>query len=216
MESVIEQVLKDRRVQFVGIILGTFVVAVFIWWGYSSYRESVNERAQQSLAIQLEAFERTRDDQNANAQAWAVIANMFERSYKEHASSDLAPFFMVFQAEALLRSGDRPQAIVLLDTAVRAMGKKAPLYWLYATKLGVVRLDSDQNDVHEQGKKDLMALAENGRNPHRGLAWYYLWHHAWVFHDTQMADLAMTKLQAFQRQGSQLGMLAKEKAECMV
>lgn len=210
MQTLAQIVIRDRRFQMLAVIIGAFTLSGLAWWGYHSYRTSLNERAQSSLMQQLEIFEKTRASKEPTKQAWLDLAASCESEYKKHASSDLAPFFKTFQSQALLEAGDRDQAIATLDVAYKAMGKQAPLSSLYATKLALMRFDSDKTEEHEQGRAELQALADDRHNSHRGMAWYALWYDAWVRNDQRTALAAYQQLMSFGQQ-SPYAQLAQQK-----
>lgn len=211
MQTFAHMIIRDRRFQMLAVIVGAFALTGLAWWGYQSYRTSLNERAQVAFMQQVELFEKTRTAKETTPQAWRNFATDLGCAYQKHASSDLGPFFKTLQAQAFLEAGDREQAISTLAQAYNAMGKKSPLSYLYATKLALMRFDSEKTEVHEQGKQELQALADDRHNPHRGMAWYGLWHDAWVRNDQQAATAAYQQLVAFGQQGSHYAQLAQQK-----
>ena len=190
----------DARVKFVVILVGVGLVAGLTWWGYSSYRGTVNEKAQLALAVRLDQFEKVVAAKDATAEQWQAIAQGLSADFSEHKSSDLAPFFLTFEAEALHRAGKAADAIALLNKALDQMGAGNPLYYLYKIKAVLLAQDT----------KQLQELAADVRNPHRGYALYEVWYQAWVAGDREAADAALTKLMAL---GGQWAMLAQSQQE---
>jgi hypothetical protein len=175
---------RDARVKLVLLLVGLGVAIGLTWWGYSFYRRSMNEKAQLALALPLEQFEKLAAEKQTAAASWEALAQEFETAYQEHRSSDLAPFFLTFEADSLVRAGKTDAAVTLLDTALAAMGSSNPLYYLYKIKLAILT----------QNKALMQELAADVHNPHRGYALYELWHQAWVAEDREVADQAYAKL----------------------
>lgn len=213
MNMMVKHALRDTRIQLVMGLLTFVVVAALSWFLYSSYRNRVNEQAQFAFSLQLENLERMRQDKAVDKQMWESAAQGLAQVYQEHASSDLAPFYMTSEADALLQAGKTAEAIQLLEKALQAMGSSNPLYYLYKIKLQVIRLGSDDAAIREEGHRELKTLAEDVHNPHRGYAWYQLWHQAWVTGDEAGVEEALAKLSAYQGQGGQWGQLAQAKME---
>lgn len=190
----------DARVKFVVILVGVGVVAGLTWWGYSTYRVTVNEKAQLALAVRLDQFEKVAAAKDAAAEQWQAVAQGLSTDFNEHKSSDLAPFFLTFEAEALHRAGKAADAIALLNKALDTMGVSNPLYYLYKIKAVLLAQDAQQ----------LQELAADVHNPHRGYALYEVWHQAWVAGNREAAAAALTKLMAL---GGQWAMLAQSQQE---
>lgn len=190
----------DARVKLVAALLGGALIAGLVWWGYSSYRHTVNEKAQLALALRLDQFEKVGASKDATAEQWSTVAQDFATEYREHASSDLAPFFLTFEAEALQRAGKGQEALEILNKATHAMGSSHPLYYLYKTKAVILAQDTAQ----------LQELAADVHNPQRGYALYELWYQAWVAGNREAADAAFTKLAAA---GGQWAALAQSQQE---
>lgn len=213
MNMMVKHALQDNRVRLVGSLLLCVVAASLGWFLYNSYRTRINEQAQFAFSLQLENLERMRHAKAVDKQAWESAAQSLAQAYQEHSSSDLAPFYLAFEADAALQAGKTAEAIALLEKALHAMGSSSPLYYLYKIKLQVIRLGADDAAIREEGHRELKTLAEDVHNPHRGYAWYQLWHQAWVTGDEAVAEEALAKLSAYQGQGGQWGQLAQSKME---
>lgn len=209
MDVMIKHTLRDVRVQAAIGIVGFLAIAGGSWLLYKNYRVNVNERAQLAFAMRWEQFEKAR--QENQQQAWDNIEAGFAQAYHEHSSSDLAPFYLVFQAESAAHAGNFAEAIKLLEKAVASMGSSDSLSYLYNIKLNSMRLSADDASTQTEGLAGLRALAEDAQNPHRSFAWYQLWHHAWVQGDVESAQAAYEKLSTVQGQDAQWASLAQAK-----
>jgi len=193
-----ETIVHDRRVLYGmgGIVLGVLIVGGGYWF-HRHRTEQYNQDAQVAFSYHLERMDLLSTNTSAQAGDWTALEESFGVEYSRYKDSSLGPYFRAFQSEAALRAGDREQAIALLAEAVRAMGSAAPLYYLYMVKLGVMQLDSHNEQHHESGMHDLLQLAQDTCNPYQGLAWYHLWHYAWVKGDSALIQRAYAKLQSF-------------------
>lgn len=199
MEHGIETVLQNRSVQIAMLLVcGVALAGGGIWWGYSYYATARNRKAQLIFAEQLDQLERMRMNPEATPDMWNMVEQGFNRAYQANKSSSLAPYLLAGEADAVMHEGDQDRAIALLDTAVSQMRHVPALYYLYAIKLGTMRLDATDNSVREQGRRELLSYAQDTKNPYQGLAWYYLWVHAWSSGDADLYQLASTKLKSFQ------------------
>lgn len=213
MQIAVKHALRDTRVQLaLGVVVSLGVVGLG-WYVYRSYRARINEQAQFSFSMQLENLEALRQDPSVDKQMWESLERDFAKSYQEHASSDLAPFYCTSQAETAWKTGNHQEALGLMEKAVQQMGSSHPLYYLYKTKLQVMRLACEDNVIKEEGKRELQALAADIHNTNRGYAWYQLWHHAWVADNTAEAEEAFAKLSAQQGQGAQWREIAQAKID---
>lgn len=138
------------------------------WFGYSFYRSHVNARAQEALAHCLDEYERA--IHLGEAHAWREVEIAGSEGYKFHESSDVAPFFLTLQADALLAQGKAQEGLDLLKKAVKSMSKRSPLYYFYATKAALVERDVT-------GSPELLReLSQDVKNSQRDMALYYLGH----------------------------------------
>lgn len=198
MREAVISLVHERRFW---IAVTTLVIAVTIawfgWWGYSAFAIARDRRAQLAFVEQLDQFDAIRANPDADPIAWEALEIGFARGYVDHSSSSLAPFFLAFQAEALIHKGLHDEALKLMDKAVAGMRSGSDVYYLYATKRAVMRLDSATAEVSAQGKRELLDLAQNSNNSSQGLAWYHLLQYAIVHNDEDLRKLAHSKLQIY-------------------
>lgn len=198
MKDVGMSLVHERRLWIA--ITALSLAALFVlagWWGYNQYAQARDRRAQLAFVEQLERFEAMRINPDADAVSWEALERGFARGYVDHSTSSLAPFFLAFQAEVLIRKGLRDEALIIMDQAVAAMPKNTDITNLYAVKRAVMRLDSDRPEMSAQGKRDLLDLAQDVRNSSQGLAWYHLLEYAIVQRDEDLRKLAHNKLQIY-------------------
>lgn len=90
-----------------------------------------------------------------------------------HKSSSLYPFFLAFQADALIRLGKLVEAAEQLDSALAAMDKRNPLYYLYALKTALVNIDTKDATREQRGRVLLDSLSTDVANPLQEMALVY-------------------------------------------
>jgi len=212
-QTMLDSLMNDQRIWWgVGLLVLGAGVAGAGWWGYQRYAATQNQQAQWALAQQVERFETIAQSETSDAAVWRELEQSFEKGFEEHRRSSLAPLFRAYQAEAAFRAGDPVHACELLTMAVDAMGKSYPLYFAYATKLHVWQLDTPEDKFPDRSShdplapgtalhphfaaiQDLKALAQDGKNPDPGLAWYHLWQYGLVHNDHDLTSMAAAKLQ---------------------
>jgi hypothetical protein len=210
---------KEYRHWILGAALGLVVSigASLFWWGYRSYRTTIEQQAQLALVTQMELVERARGHAETTAAMWEDIAGQLQRAYEAHASSSLAPFFKVYRADALIHAAQALQAseqgaqhdssaqlqraaLAELEHAVRELRKqKNTYYYLYAMKYAALLLDMGDLDnpaSHEQGKRLLLDCAQDAQNPCSAMAWYYLWEYANDVRDAELLAMVTPKMRA--------------------
>jgi hypothetical protein len=208
MQNRILLLMSDRRFILAMLsVAGLGLATGGVWLAYKHHATTRDSKAQLIFAEQLEQFEHIRMNPDATIEMWESIDQGFAQGYNTHSNASLAPYFLAYEADAALHVGNRNRAIELLEKAIKKMGAASPLYYLYAIKLGMIRLESCDRATSEQGRRDLLTYGQETRNPYQGLAWYQLWLYAWMAHDTELSSLAMTKLKAF----AQWEHLAREK-----
>lgn len=164
------------------LLMGALAVLVTLglWWGYSQFAGQKEKDAQKTLASCIELY-----DQAAGASEtsipWSTVETACKRAYDEYAQSALAPYFLSYQAEALIKQNKNDEAITVMTQMMNSMSKSSPLYNIYATKLALMQIDSADSAIHAQGLKRIEELAADSKNEQRDEALYYVglyyWHH---------------------------------------
>lgn len=187
--------MNGRRIVIAGgLVVTALLVAGGAWWWHGCRCEAKNRKAQMAFSEDLKKFDTLKRDPKTQSAAWDDVQKSFGRDYEQYADSSLAPYFLAFQSEATARTGNHAEAVILLERAIEKMGNTAPLYYLYAVKLATLIIESPE--TAERGRKELLALANDRKNPYQGLAWYQLWYYAWTANDKELVTMAHAKLQA--------------------
>lgn len=176
------------------ILIGA-VVAIALGaalFGYGVYNRRYEEASFQLFAQNLEEYERM--DQSAKKEDWASIALLFKMGHTQYKSSVLAPLFLAYQAQALLKQNNTQEAITVMDQAVYGMKKSSPVYGLYKAKLALMKVDSTDSNIHDAGIVLLTELAQDSSNKSSDIAAYYLGLHYWDAKDVAKAKETWEKL----------------------
>ena len=172
MISVVQDFLADKRIQYAVFILLLAGVLSIGWFGYRRYQQGKEQSAFKEFSETGDAYARITTLADAEGQL-KDSERAFLAGAQAHRSSVLYPFFLAFQADTLLRLGKIREAAVQLETAVKAMDQQHPLYYLYALKAALVKIDTLDATFEKQGRDELDKLAKNVANPLQDMALYY-------------------------------------------
>lgn len=170
MSSAVKDMLLGRRE-----ITLLFVALAFLGLGvlgYRYYRSRVEQAAYKELAEAIDEYSRMTTFA-ADDSKLAETERAFAAGAEEHRSSVLYPFFIAFQADALIRQGNLTEGAQLLDKAIDAMDAQHSLYHLYALKAALVKIDTKDAALEKRGRDQLNLLASNVANPLQDMALYY-------------------------------------------
>lgn len=163
--------------------------------GYYSYRWYTNNKNSAAHALfsqNLEELERVMQD--GKQEDWASIQTLFKLGYDQYPKSSLAPYFLAYQAEALIKQGELEQAISTMHKAVDQMPSNSPVLGLYKTKVALMELDSANTDTQKTGLESLHAIAQHAGSTAQDVAAYHLGLYYWVKNDTAQAKHVWTAL----------------------
>ena len=169
MLSAVQDIFSDKRVYYAGLIT-IFIGALTLgWFGYDWYRKGREQVAYKELAESIDSYSRIMGGQTDLLDS----ERAFAAGAKNNSSSVLYPFFLSFQADTLIRQGKLVDGASLLDKAVSSMNTQHPLYYLYALKAALVKIDTQDATLEKQGRSDIDALASSKANPLKDMALYY-------------------------------------------
>jgi len=154
-------------------ILGGIGSGFLLYRVYVVYRE---QAAQNALAQYVQEYYQIEDGQQAD---WQRMAELFQLGSEQQSNSYLAPYFLLFQVEALLRENKKEEALTVMDKLVEK-SVHSPLLPLFKTKSALIKLDELDEVVQKSGLEELEELAENKKNKFRDTAQFYLGSYYWV------------------------------------
>lgn len=180
MESLFDyrKLLQDRntRIYIAVFILG--IVGVGGYYAYSWHSNNVQKLAQKAFSESLEVYKQAlsldfakevpeKDRQNL----WAEAEIAFKTGYQQNKSSTLAPFFLAYEAQALLKQNKLDQAYEALSDGLKKIPSSSPFSYLYQVTQALIEID--KQDV-QKGVDSLEKLTKDKNNPLKDMAVFYL------------------------------------------
>lgn len=163
--------MKYARALF-GIVVGVALLGS-AYWGYFSYKTSQEKQAQKILSECIEQFERA-SYPGSMGSLWPSVEMACQLGYEQHSSSSLAPYFLAYEADALLAQKKDNEAIAVMGNMMNLLSSDSPLYDMYATKYALMQLDAADEKTHVDGLNALQALGSKESNKQKDIALYYL------------------------------------------
>ena len=180
------------------LIIGLCIVLTtaggfFFYRLYVVYRE---QTAHKMFNTNMQAYKQALKDTDVE---WQSVAEMFEQGHNKNTNSYLAPYFLSFQVEALLKQGKKEEALTVLDTIINKLSN-SPLLPLFKMKHALVRIDLEDSAHQQAGVKELESLIREKKNPYRDVALFYLGRYYWATDQVAQAQQVWQQLVDEQRQ----------------
>lgn len=203
---------KDATQNSIMLIIGFAVGLILLggFYGYRWYRTNQEEIAQRVFSQSVQEYERVLKE--GKAQDWASVETLFKIGYSQYSHAALAPFFLVYQAQAMIKQDKTVQAHELLSQAVNAMSPSSVLYPLFKIKLALMTMETNAQEAVAQ----LQLLADDTSSHFSDAAAYYLGEYYWIHNDHLHAKEAWQKMIDATKTDKKLGqspwaLLAQEK-----
>lgn len=142
------------------------------WFGYSWYVRRYEQVAHKDLAESIDEYHR-KLYLSIGQQEWQDIEVAFATGASRHKSSKLYPYFLAYQADALIHQAKYTEAIEVMNKMLKSLSSKQPLYYLYAIKRALMKIDAG-DVMQKEGLAELEQLAQNTENPFQEMALYRL------------------------------------------
>lgn len=191
LHNAYDYVLKYKKEAI--LIIGICLAFIALGIGYSFYRSGVQKKAQKSFAHSLKFFdarvntpESKQEDIldldselfTTEKEKWTKVEAEFKKGYQNNKSSGIAPFFLAYQSEALLNLGKLNDAIDVLKNAVKMMDSSSAKTY-YEVKLALMKLDSGNSDMINEGLNTLKTISLEEKNSAHAMVLYRLGEHFW-------------------------------------
>ncbi|TET06952.1 tetratricopeptide repeat protein [Candidatus Dependentiae bacterium] len=173
------------------IILMLILLGATGFWCYRWWQRQQEAITQKALSECLYAYQAAFQDKD---ESWANVTMLFNVGYEQHSSSSLAPYFLIFYADALFKQGKRNEALEKFDEAIKIVPSDSPLLFLYKTKRALIQMDDEEHTGRDEGLQELKLLAENEENKNRDMALYYLGLYYWAQDNVKEAQAIWQKL----------------------
>lgn len=197
LDAVKEEFLGSKYTKIIVVAVVVTLVSVGGYLGYRWYIQQREERAQLVFAAAVELAQqalKSESDQQAGNVTWQDVEMAFKIGYDQNQRSYLAPYFLAFQAEALLRQQRQEEALGLMNEVLSQLSKSDQLYDQYYIKRACIKLDSTDEQAKKQGLDELKAIAEKKNSLFQEPAQYYLGEYYWATQQFDQARDAWLKL----------------------
>lgn len=172
-----QDLLNDKRIKYLSILLLIGGLLLAGWFGYKWYVDRYEQAAYKDLSESIDGYNKVLS--NPSPEKWVDVEQAFEVGSKRHSKSVLYPYFLAFEADALIHQNKKEQAITVMNDMLGRLSNKQPLYYLYAIKRALIKVDSADTNVQQEGEKELAALSSDASNPIRDMALYHAGLDAW-------------------------------------
>ncbi len=173
MIPVVHDIMSDKRLYYGALFVVGLGLVTGGWFGYRWFQASKERAAYKDLAESIDSYERVTTLADSETEL-KDSERAFRVGAEAHRSSVLYPFFLAFEADTLIRLGKGNEAAAQLDKAVKAMDQQHPLYYLYALKAALVKIDTQDATLEKEGRASLDTLASSAANPLQDMALYYV------------------------------------------
>jgi len=191
LNSILDPLIAQKHFVLSGIVVLLAVVGSLVT--YKVHVTSREQAAQKTFSECLEEYYKIMNGDKS--EQWQEVERAFALGYERHKSANLAPYFLAFQAEALVQQKKQPEAIALMDTLLSSLSHSSPLYANYATKRALMKLDlADDAEYQKIGLQELTLLAHDKNNNAKDLALFYLGYYFWSNNDFAGAKKEWTEL----------------------
>lgn len=153
------------------IALGVCAAGVAGVYFYADYRQQRIQAAQFDFAQCYQHYKQAQTGKDAD---WSEVEFLSAAGYKQHAATQIGRYFKALESEAQFEQGKTADALATLESLVNVLDAKNPFYYIYAMKLALMRLATNDEAQKDQGMASLQALAADQNNKQRDEALYYL------------------------------------------
>jgi hypothetical protein len=194
-EMTIGRLVRDiSHGKYVKEMIIIFVIIIGFFGGTYLYRlwNVSNERiAQKAFMECLHEYQRVLA---GSEEGWQEVAMVCELGYQKYKSAYIAPFFLAVQADALIMDGKQDQALTIMNQMINALLPSNKLIELYKTKRALIKLDSEDTALQQEGREELSNLAYDAGNIYADQAYYYLGYDHWIHDRIEQARLVWQQL----------------------
>lgn len=114
--------------------------------------------------------------------------------YERHSSTNIGPFFLGLQADALIMDNKKQEALELVSQMIDIFSSANPVANLYKTKRALLKLDSTNIAMQREARQELQVLAYDQNNKNADQAYYYLGYDHWINNNVDQAQKVWQEL----------------------
>jgi len=186
---------KQRAVytKYASMTLGAATIVVGLFFGYRWY---VVYREREAQAVLADYIHKAQVDSDTSL---AAMEALFQEGAQKQSGSYLEPYFLVFQANTLIKEGKLDDAVSIMEKAIARMSKDNVLLPLFEIKRALMQLDSSIEANNQAGSQKLKELAYDVKNRYADMALFFLGHHYWSVDNLEEAKKVWQELIEMQR-----------------
>lgn len=174
---------NDKSTQ---IFLLVALLAAVGYGGFRVYKWRIAQRESKAHTMFSESMQLYMKAQSGQEQ-WDDVAGAFSLGYEQNSSSQIAPFFKLFQADSLMQAGQKQEGDQLMESAISELPKNSPFADLYKIKSALLNLDSKDETIKNKSLETLEKISTN-TCAGQSLALYYLGSYYWQQGDVKKAQ----------------------------
>jgi hypothetical protein len=159
----------DKLSHYSMIAVGAIIFFVILFYAYQWYVVSREQTVQKIFSEQVIEFKKAHSPE----QLESMVVDC-KSGHDQYASSRLAPYFTAYEVDALLKLGNKTEALASLDGLIASLSSSNPLIHLFKTKRALLKFDIDDAATQKAGLKELQQLAQDVHNKDQDLAQFYL------------------------------------------
>lgn len=183
IERAVDFALENKNIVLSGALALILGSGGMVWyrWHATSLAQQAHKTLIQTLQVFEAPIEKKSTDQSQFSSAtdkWTQVASLCAEGYDRFKRTTLAPFFLVYQAEALLNLKKHDEALPLLAQA-QAQMRSQPLKDFMSVKVALVSMDCSAQAVQQEGFLQLKRLAESTDHAAHEYALYSLGLYFW-------------------------------------
>jgi predicted negative regulator of RcsB-dependent stress response len=176
-------------------IMSGMIVTLIILAGYLGYRWYIVSREQTAYHAIAEYMQDYRMASRAqNPTEWQRVDALLSFGYTHNKGSNIAPFFLLLRADALLGQSKNDEAMQVLDQAIAILPASSVMMPLFKTKRALLLLDSADQAVQKEGLQQLIVLGRDKLNRFNDIALFYLGRYYWVHNNSADAKKVWQEL----------------------
>jgi tetratricopeptide (TPR) repeat protein len=180
---------KERYQILIASGLGVILLAVGVW-GYIYYKNSIRAHAYKDFIVAMQyyngAVKSKKDRRNpqdikifqSEADKWQQTEQVFRQGYEKYKNTEMAPVFLSFLSESLLNLGKVDQSIEALRSFIGQV-KSKEIKDCYILKIALIKMDSRDARIKEEGLKSLITVADDDSNFSNEIALYHAGAYFW-------------------------------------
>ncbi len=172
-----DKIVKQAKESYQILIASVLTVALLAIgvWGYLYHKNNVRANAYKDFMAAMQYYNGAL---TAKSDKWQQTEQVFRQGYEKYKNTEMAPVFLAFLSESLLNLGKTDQAIESLSSFIDNVSSKE-IKDCYVLKVALIKMDSRDMKVKEEGLKSLIAIANDDSNFSSEIALYQAGSYFW-------------------------------------